>query len=218
MSILVDLNTRVICQGMTGRQGSFYTERALAYGTRVVAGVTPGKGGTRHLDSSIPVFDSVAEARDATGAVTSAVFVPPASAAEAIVESINAEMALIVCVTERIPLHDMMRVKHRLKNSQSRLIGPNSLGIITPGECKIGVMPGSSFKPGPIGVVSRPSTLTGAWRRCSKGGTTSTGCADRWRGYSTRCRVRTSPSPCRRPPAIARRCHKWPRCTADTGT
>lgn len=161
MAILVDADTRVICQGMTGKQGTFHTERAIAYGTHVVAGVTPGKGGSEHL--SLPVFDKVADAVAATGANTSVVFAPPAQAASAIMEAIEAELALVICVTERIPVLDMVRVKKALKQNKcsgTRLIGPNSIGIITPDGCRIGVMPGPIFKRGKIGIVSRSSTLT----------------------------------------------------------
>ena len=158
MAILVDANTKVICQGMTGAQGTFHTERAIAYGTQVVAGVTPGKGGSEHL--GLPIFDSVAEAQQATQADASIVFVPPANAAAAMLEAIVAEIPLLVCVTERIPVLDMVRVKQALQGSKTRLLGPNSIGIITPAACKLGVMPGPIFKPGKIGIVSRASTLT----------------------------------------------------------
>jgi succinyl-CoA synthetase alpha subunit len=158
MAILIDADTRIICQGMTGTQGTFYTERAIAYGTRMVAGVTPGKGGSRHL--SLPVFASVTEAVAETGASASVIFVPPAQAAAAMLEAIAARVPLVVCVTERIPVLDVVRVKRALAGSQTRLIGPNSIGIITPGACRIGVMPGPIFKRGKIGIVSRSSTLT----------------------------------------------------------
>ena len=158
MSVLIDANTKVICQGMTGKQASFHCESAIAYGTRLVGGVTPGKGGSRHLD--LPVFDRVAEAVEATQPDASLVFVPPAQAADAIVEAVEAEVPLIVCVTERIPVLDMVRVKDRLANSKSRLIGPNSQGIITPGASKIGVMPGHHHEPGRIGIASRSASLT----------------------------------------------------------
>ncbi len=158
MSILVDAETKVICQGMTGRQATFHCESAIAYGTKLVAGVTPGKGGSKHL--RLPVFDRVAEARAVTGADVSLVFVPPAQAADAILESIEAEVPLLVCVTERIPVLDMVRVKCALEGSKTRLIGPNSQGIITPGQCKIGIMPGHHHKAGKIGVISRSSSLT----------------------------------------------------------
>ncbi len=158
MAVLVDANTKVICQGLTGRQGSFYAEEALAYGTKMVGGVRPGKGGGKHL--GLPIFDTVAEAVDATGADASVIFVPPQNAAQAIREAIEAGVALIVCITERIPVLDMVRVKRLLENSGSRLIGPNCPGIITPGECKIGIMPRGIFKRGKIGIISRSGTLT----------------------------------------------------------
>lgn len=158
MSILVDRNTRVICQGMTGRQASFYVERAIAAGTRMLAGVTPGKGGQQHL--GLPVFDSVKEAMNATGANATVIFVPPANAANAMMEAIAAELPLIVCITERTPVLDMLKVRNALLESKSILVGPNCPGIVTPNQCRIGIMPADIFKPGRIGIVSRSSTLT----------------------------------------------------------
>ena len=158
MSILVNKNTRVICQGFTGSQGTFHSEQAIAYGTQMVGGVTPGKGGTTHL--GLPVFDSVHDAKAATEANASVIYVPPPFAADSILEAIDAEMELIVCITEGIPVLDMMKVKRALANSKSRLIGPNCPGVMTPGECKIGIMPGSIFSRGSVGVVSRSGTLT----------------------------------------------------------
>ena len=158
MSILVDKNTKVITQGMTGDTGTFHTQQALAYGTQMVAGVTPGKGGTTHID--LPVYNTVSEAKAETGATASCIYVPPPFAADSILEAIDAEMELIVAITEGIPVLDMVRVKRALQGSKSRLIGPNCPGVLTPGECKIGVMPGSIFKKGSVGVVSRSGTLT----------------------------------------------------------
>lgn len=158
MSILIDKNTKVITQGMTGNTGTFHTEQALAYGTQMVAGVTPGKGGTTHI--GLPNFDTVAEAKEATGATASVVYVPPPFAADSILEAIDAEIELIVAITEGVPVLDMVKVKRALQGSKSRLIGPNCPGVLTPGECKIGIMPGSIFMKGSVGVVSRSGTLT----------------------------------------------------------
>ena len=158
MSILINKHTKVITQGMTGATGTFHTEQALAYGTQMVAGVTPGKGGTTHI--GLPQFDTVHEAKTATGATASCIYVPPPGAADAILEAIDAEMELIVCITEGIPVLDMVKVKRALSGSKSRLIGPNCPGVLTPDECKIGIMPGSIFKKGSVGVVSRSGTLT----------------------------------------------------------
>ncbi len=158
MSILIDKNTKVICQGFTGKNGTFHSEQAIAYGTQMVGGVSPGKGGAMHL--GLPVFDTVAEARAETGCDASVIYVPPAGAADAITEAVAAEVPLIICITEGIPVVDMVKVKRALCGSKSRLIGPNCPGVMTAGECKIGIMPGNIFKPGKVGIVSRSGTLT----------------------------------------------------------
>ena len=158
MSILIDKNTKVICQGLTGAQGTFHSEQSIAYGTKMVGGVTPGKGGTTHI--GLPVFNTVHEARTVTGADASVIYVPPPFAADSILEAIDAEVPLIICITEGIPVEDMIKVKRALSGSKSRLIGPNCPGVLTPNQCKIGIMPGNIFRAGSVGVVSRSGTLT----------------------------------------------------------
>ena len=158
MSILIDKNTKVICQGFTGKNGTFHSEQAIAYGTKMVGGTSPGKGGTTHL--GLPVFNTVAEAKEKTDCDASVIYVPPAGAADAICEAIQAEISLIVCITEGIPVLDMVKVKRALSGGKSRLIGPNCPGVMTAGECKIGIMPGNIFTPGKVGIVSRSGTLT----------------------------------------------------------
>jgi succinyl-CoA synthetase alpha subunit len=158
MSILINKNTKVICQGITGSQGSFHSEQAIAYGTQMVGGVTPGKGGTKHL--GLPVYDTVQEAKRASGCNASVIFVPPPFAADSIMEAVDANLDLVICITEGIPILDMVKVRRFMEGKTTRLVGPNCPGVITPGECKIGIMPGAIHKPGRIGVLSRSGTLT----------------------------------------------------------